>query len=80
MAKAIPDQSKMSAEHRSKIGNSNILKHLIEHAEGDRDMTQSQVTAGIALLKKVLPDLRQTEHGGKDGGAIVHEFTIRFVE
>ena len=50
----------MSAEHRVKIQNSNILNALIEHAEGKREMSASQVSAGLGLLKKVMPDLSAT--------------------
>ncbi len=50
-------QFRMSDEHRLKIQNSNILSYLIEHITGDRKMSQTQVTAGIALMKKTLPDL-----------------------
>ncbi|WP_298621549.1 hypothetical protein [uncultured Zoogloea sp.] len=60
----------MSDQHRVKIQNSNILNALIEHVEGKREMGASQVTAGIALLKKVLPDLSSIEHAGPNGGAI----------
>lgn len=55
---------KMSDAHRVKIQNSNILNALIEHVEGKRDMSSSQVTAGVALLRKVLPDLSHTEIAG----------------
>lgn len=54
----------MTNEHRGKIQNSNILKALIEHVEGKREMSASQVTAGVALLKKVMPDLQSIEHSG----------------
>ena len=47
----------MSNEHRTKIQNSCILNALIEHIEGKREMSSSQVTAGLGLLKKVFPDL-----------------------
>lgn len=47
----------MSHEHRVKIQNSNILNALIEHVEGKREMSPSQVTAGLGLLKKVFPDM-----------------------
>lgn len=55
---------RMSEEHRVKIQNSNVLNALIEHVQGDRDMSATQVTAGIALLRKVLPDLQSVELGG----------------
>lgn len=51
----------MGEEHRVKIRNSNILNALIEHAEGSRDMSSTQVTAGLGLLRKVLPDLAASE-------------------
>lgn len=52
---------KMSDEHRLKIKNSNILNVLVEHAEGKRDLTSSQVAAGLGLLKKIMPDLSAAE-------------------
>ena len=61
---------RMSDEHRVKIQNSNILHALIEHVEGKRDMAPSQVTAGVALLKKVLPDLSAVEVSGENGGPV----------
>jgi hypothetical protein len=54
----------MDDSHRVKIQNSNILNALIEHVEGKREMSGTQVTAGIALMKKVLPDLSTIEHKG----------------
>lgn len=62
----------MGQEHRAKIANSKILNRLIAHAEGDEEMSQSQVTAGLALLKKIMPDLssQTVEHTGADGDAI----------
>lgn len=54
----------MTDEHRGKIKNSSILNALIEHAEGRRDMSATQVTAGLGLLKKTLPDLAAVEHSG----------------
>lgn len=58
---------RMSNEHRVKIQNSNILNALIEHIEGERDMSATQVSAGLGLLKKVLPDLAATADLGDDG-------------
>ena len=57
---------RMSDEHRVKIQNSNILNALVEHVEGKREMSATQVSAGLGLLKKVLPDLSQTTLEGGD--------------
>lgn len=56
----------MSNEHRLKIQKSNVLNALISHVVDGREMTSSQVTAGIALLKKCLPDLSSVEVSGPE--------------
>lgn len=65
----------MSNEHRLKIQKSNILNALIEHAEGKREMTSTQVTAGLGLFKKVMPDLAAVTLSGEDGGPVQINFT-----
>tara|TARA_R110000868_G_C10964904_1_gene769001 strand:- start:6191 stop:6436 length:246 start_codon:yes stop_codon:yes gene_type:complete len=55
---------KMPEEHRDKIKNSNILNALIEHTCGTRDMSATQVSAGLGLLKKCLPDLAAVQVSG----------------
>lgn len=50
----------MTDEHRVKIKNSNILNALIEHVEGKRPMEPSQVSAGLGLLRKVMPDMSES--------------------
>ena len=67
---------KMSEEHRAKIANSNILNALIEHAEGRRDMSSTQVTSAIALMKKVLPDLQSVQHSGDSDSPIKHAHEV----
>ena len=52
---------RMTDEHRVKIQNSNILNALVEHVEGKREMSATQVSAGLGLLKKVMPDLSSVE-------------------
>lgn len=67
----------MSNEHRVKIQNSNILNALIEHAEGRREMSATQVTAGLGLLKKALPDLSTVTLQGDDEGGPVRVNIIK---
>lgn len=69
----------MSNAHRDKIKNSNILNALIEHSEGKRDMSATQVTAGLGLLKKVLPDLAAITMTGEGGGPL-QVAVVRFTD
>jgi hypothetical protein len=56
----------LSMEHRSKIKAAQIINALEEHTLGlGRKMSQTQVTAGVALLRKVIPDLMATSIEGK---------------
>lgn len=79
-AKTGPNYS-MSNAHRDKIKNSNILNALIEHAEGDREMSSTQVTAGLGLLRKIMPDLASTKHegAGDNGEFVVHTITREII-
>lgn len=61
---------RMTDEHRAKIQNSNILNALMEHVEGKREMSATQVSAGLGLLKKVMPDLASTQISGDDENPI----------
>lgn len=65
----------MSDEHRVKIQNSNILSALIAHACGEREMSATQVSAGLGLLKKVMPDLAATQISGDEDNPlnVVHK-------
>ena len=67
---------RMSDEHRLKIANSTILRCLIEHAEGTREMSSTQVAAWLGLLRKVLPDLAIVEMSGE----VQHSFVARIPE
>lgn len=66
----------MTDEHRVKIQNSNILNALVEHVEGKREMSATQVSAGLGLLRKVLPDLSQTDNSTE----VVHRYVARLPE
>ena len=71
---------KMNDAHRVKIQNSNILNALIEHIEGKRDMSSTQVSAGLGLLRKVLPDLSHTEISGDPDAPLVAVIERRIVK
>lgn len=70
---------RMSEEHRDKIKKSNILTALIQHAEGTREMSSTQVTAGLGLLKKALPDLSSVTIGGDEDNPLTTVTKIELV-
>lgn len=68
-----PRPARMGREHQEKIKNSAILNRLIRHAEGkEPDVTSSEVTAGLALLKKVFPDLQPIDPNTGEGGVTLY--------
>jgi hypothetical protein len=49
---------------RQRIRTSMLTKRLTDHVLGKVEMSPSQVTAGLGLLKKTLPDLSAVAHSG----------------
>lgn len=70
---------RMPEEYREKIRNSQILTCLIQHVEGKRKMSSSQVTAGLGLLKKCLPDLSSVSLENGDDAPLAIQI-VRFSE
>jgi hypothetical protein len=64
---------RMSDEHRIKIQNSKVLSRLLGHVEGQAKLETSQVTAAVALLKKVLPDLQSVTVTGDAENPVYHD-------
>ena len=60
---------------RARIKAGGIIERLNNHVLGEIEMSQTQVSAGLGLLKKVVPDLSQVQGPG-EGGA--HQFNGRF--
>ena len=56
---------------RAKIQTSQIINRLESHVNGTVELTASQVSAALGLLKKTLPDLQATELSG--GLTVSHE-------
>jgi hypothetical protein len=52
------------AATRTKIQTSQLVNRLTAHVLGEVEMSPSQVTAGLGLLRKSLPDLATVQHGG----------------
>lgn len=52
---------------RQRLKISMIVNRLTNHVAGKVEMSATQVTAALGLLKKGLPDLSATEHSGDIG-------------
>ena len=51
----------------SAIQTSMLIKALGDHVANKRDMLPTQIKAAEILLRKTVPDLKQTEHSGEIG-------------
>lgn len=52
------------------IGASQLLNRLFSHANGEIELSQSQINAARIVIGKSIPDLKAIELTGADGGAI----------
>lgn len=59
---------------RTKIQGTQLVNALQDHVLGKKEMKASQVTAGLGLLKKIIPDLQQTALSNPDGSEL--NFTL----
>jgi len=57
-------------EVREKIRASQLVNRLEDHVLGTVEMTSTQVSAALGLLKKCVPDLSATELTGEGGGEV----------
>lgn len=51
---------------RQKIQTSQLVNRLMGHVDGKVELSSTQVTAALGLLKKSLPDLANVQHSGDD--------------
>lgn len=49
---------------RDKIRATLLVNKLEDHVLGEADLSSTQVSAALGLLKKCVPDLAATEHSG----------------
>lgn len=56
------------------IQASQLINRLISHANGEIEMTASQVNAAKIVIGKAIPDLKAIEVTGEEGGPIEHVF------
>lgn len=73
--------NKIQHDYKTKrlIGASQLLNRLIAHANGEVEMSQSQVNAARIVIGKSIPDMRSVEMTGESGGPLVVE-VLRFAD
>jgi len=62
--------SRLKTQHREAIKTSMIVNRLTDHVDGKVEMSATQVTAALGLLRKALPDLKASE----DTLDVTHKF------
>lgn len=64
--------NKINHDEKTKrlISASQLLNRLISHANGEIELSQSQVNAARIVIGKSIPDLKAVELTGEGGGAI----------
>lgn len=51
---------------RQRIQTSQLVNRLTDHVNGSVELSASQVTAALGLLRKSLPDLANVQHTGDE--------------
>jgi hypothetical protein len=59
---------------RAKIQTSQLINRLMQHANGEVEMTPTQVRAAEILLKKSIPDLANVQLSGDKVNPVKVEF------
>ena len=65
---------------REKIRASQLVNRLEDHAFGDAEMSATQVSAALGLLKKCVPDLQAMEVSGDAEAPLNHSMTVTFIK
>ncbi len=68
---------KKPADPRGGIDAPALIEALQRHALGEKEMAATQVSAAIALLKKILPDLPGSLHKPEDKNIKTHEEALQ---
>ena len=73
---------RVDQKSRDKIRATQLVKRLQSHALGELELTQTQIKAAEILLKKCLPDLKQSEISAAISGSmdISSTFAVTFVD
>ena len=67
---------KHDAHTRLKIQTSQLVNRLQDHVLSDAEMSKTQISAALGLLKKVLPDLAVTQVTGDAENPVITSLTV----
>lgn len=73
-------RSKHQDEVREKIRASQLVNRLEDHVLGEVEMTNTQVSAALGLLRKCVPDLQATELSGDPESPVSTSLTVEIVK
>lgn len=65
---------------RDKIAATKMVDKLIQHFNGEREMTTSQVNVGLKLINKLVPDLKQVDSVNEHTHNLPKDIKITLVE
>ena len=70
------------ASPRERINTLALIEALEQHILGEKEMTSTQVSAALALLKKILPDVSEAprKDGPHEDGRAKHEDALSALE
>jgi hypothetical protein len=65
---------------RDRIQSDRIINKLENHILDGVEMTSTQVSAALGLLKKKLPDLSSIDQAVEHTGKVAHDVEIRIID
>lgn len=69
MAKRV-NKPNHDAKTKRLIAASQLINRLISHANGELEMTATQINAAKIVINKAIPDLKAIEHSGPQGAVL----------
>lgn len=75
-----PKRRRSTKDPRDRIDADALIAALERHIMGERDMTSTQVSAALALLKQVLPDMPPPARRVIEKAEALHEDALKELE
>ena len=69
--------TRQATKVKEHIQTTQLVKRLQDYGFSKVELTASQVTAILGLLRKTIPDLKAMEHSAGDGASVGVQFVIK---